>query len=193
MPPTKEGRDFVTSILSFADIGSESIARQGMKTTNVAGFPLFLTYGRWGGAEANQSGNVKAFLFLPYLQTSPMALTKFDNTTSIESPLNMVASGVPNPYNCKVSIVSTLNTSFLVDGDFYWFLLSAKPAAMNMGGTVTPYWDASLKAAGENLNEVAKDFFAQFAITKGHWKRMKKITPAYEEEDSHEDTSNSNQ
>ena len=192
MALTNDGRELLDKMFSLVQSPEVRTASAGMKTTNVPGFSLFLTWGRWGGAEANQSGNVKAFLFLPYLQTSPMALTKFDNTTSIESPLNMVASGVPNPYNCKTSIVPSLNTSFLIEGKFYWFLLSAKRAAMNMGGTVTPYWDASLKAAGENLNEVAKDFFAQFAVTKGHWKRLKKITPAYEEEE-HEDTSNSNQ
>ncbi|MCC3575242.1 MAG: hypothetical protein JGK30_25955 [Microcoleus sp. PH2017_40_RAT_O_B] len=192
MAISNDGRELLDKMFSLVQTPEARAASAGMKTTNVAGFPLFLTYGRWGGAEANQSGNVKAFLFLPYLQTSPMPLTKFDNTTSIESPLNMVASGVPNPYNCKCSIVPSLNTSFLIEGEFYWFLLSAKPAAMNMGGTVTPYWDASLKAAGENLNEVAKDFFAQFALTKGHWKRMKKTTPTYEEEESHEDTGSSN-
>ncbi|WP_293305582.1 hypothetical protein, partial [Microcoleus sp. PH2017_22_RUC_O_B] len=187
-----DGRELLDKMFSLVQTPEARAASAGMKTTNVAGFPLFLTWGRWGGAEANQSGNVKAFLFLPYLQTSPMPLTKFDNSTSIESPLNMVASGVPNPYNCKASIVPSLNTSFLIEGEFYWLLLSAKPAAMNMGGTVTPYWDASLKAAGDNVNDVAKEFFAQFSITKGHWKRMKKTTPSYEEEE-HEDTSNSNQ
>ena len=191
MAISNDGRQLLDRILSVAQ-APEARASVGMKTTNVAGFPLFLSWARWGGAEANASGNVKAFLFLPYLQTSQLALLKFDNSSSIESPLNMVASGVPNPYNCKASIVETVNTSFLIVGEFYWFLLSAKPAAMSMGGTTTPYWDASIKAVGDNINDVAKEYFTQFSVTKTHWKRMKKTTPAYEEEE-HEDTSNSSQ
>jgi hypothetical protein len=67
MVATQQGGDLISSILKFADTGSEATVQQGMKTTNVGGYPVILVWPRWGGSEVNASGNVKAFLFIPYL------------------------------------------------------------------------------------------------------------------------------
>lgn len=188
MAITNDGRDFINNLLKVAAPAEARTASVGMKTTSVLGFPLFLCWGRWGGAELNSSGNNKAFLFLPYQQAGQLDLLKFDNTSSIESPLNMVASGAVNPYNCKVSVTPSLNISHLITGEFYFYVLSLKPAAVSSGGNTTPYWDGWLKAAGDSPNEISKDYFAQFALTKSHWKRMKKSTPSYDEiEEEHQD------
>jgi hypothetical protein len=75
-----------------------------MKTTNVAGYPVILSRARWGASEVYASGNNKAFLFLPYLQSGQMPLQKYNDVSSIETPLDMVMSEVPNPYNYKLSV-----------------------------------------------------------------------------------------
>ena len=189
MATADENRKLIGSILKLAE--APEARSQGMKTTNVPGFPLYLCWARWGGSELNASGNNKAFLFLPYLQSGQMPLQKFDDTSSIESPLSMVASGVPNPYNCKLSVTPSLNISHLVEGEFYWFVVSLKPAAVTGGGNSTPYWDGHVKAFGSNINEVFKDYVALFSSTKAHWQKMRKSLPTYEEEG--ENTSNSSE
>lgn len=187
MATTDENRKLLGSLLKLAE--APEVRAQGMKTTNVPGFPVFLAWGRWGGSELNSSGNNKAFLFLPYLQSSQMPLLKFDDTTSVESPLSMVSSGVPNPYNCKLSVTPSLNISNLVEGEFYCYVLSLKPAAVGGGGNPTPYWDGSLKAVGVHPNEVFKDYFGLLGLTKNHWAKMRKSMPAYEDE--HENSGDS--
>ncbi len=182
MAGTKEGRDFISSILKLADTGTETAARQGMKTTNVAGYPVILCWGRWGGSEPNASGNNKAFLFLPYLQNGQMPLQKVTGLSSIETPLDMVMSEVPNPYNCKVGITPSLNISKLIEGDYYHYVLAVKPAAVGGGGNPTPYWDGWLKAFGATPNEVFKDYFNLFASTKSQWAKLK-VSQDFEDED----------
>lgn len=188
MAATKEGRDFISSILKLADTGSEPTVRQGMKTTNVPGYPIFMTWARWGGSEVNASGNTKAFLFLPYLQSGQMPLQKFNGASSIETPLDMVMSEVPNPYNCKLSVTPSLNISKLVEGEYYSFVLALKPAAVGGGGSPTPYWDGYIKAFGITPSEVFKDCFSLFATTKTQWSKLK-VTYGNDEDDYESDDS----
>lgn len=183
MAISNDGRQFLNSILKLADSPETGAARTGMKTTNVASYPIFLGWGRWGGSELNASGNNKAFLFLPYLQSGPMPLTKYNGASAIETPLDMVMSEVPNPYNCKVTVTPSLNISRLVEGEFYHFILAMKPAAVGGGANPTPYWDAYLKAIGSTPNDVFKEYFNLFSITKSYWAKIK-VNPL---DDEHED------
>lgn len=192
MAPTKEGRDFITSLVKLADTAPETSVRQGMKTTNVPGYPLTLAWGRWGGSELNASGNNKAFLFLPYLQTGQMPLFKYNGASSIETPLDMVMSDVPNPYNCKLGITPSLNISKLIEGDYYSYTLALKPAAVGNGNNPTPYWDGWLKSVGANPSEVFKDYFALFNVTKTQWSKVK-ISRDDNDEEHEGDTSDSPQ
>ncbi|HAT77549.1 MAG TPA: hypothetical protein DCS19_12165 [Flavobacterium sp.] len=173
MAVTKEGRDLISSILMIGDTGSETTARQGMKTTNVAGYPVILCWARWGGSEPNASGNNKAFLFLPYLQSGQMPLTKYNGATSVETPLDMVMSEVANPYNCKVGITPSLNISKLIEGEYYSFVIALRPAAVGNGNNPTPYWDGWIKAVGPSPSDVFKDYFALFNVTKNQWTKIK--------------------
>ncbi|MEG3843058.1 hypothetical protein [Microcoleus sp. herbarium14] len=183
MAATKEGRDFISSILKLADTGTETAVRTGMKTTSVAGYPVFIAWGRWGGSELNASGNNKAFLFLPYLQSGQMPLQKFNGATSIETPLDMVMSEVPNPYNCKLGVTPSLNISKLVEGEYYNFVLALKPAAVGNGNNPTPYWDGWLKAVGNSPSDVFKEYLALFNLTKTHWTKVKVSQQEFEDED----------
>ena len=71
---TSRTLDVIDRILKSGD---EPVAsRTGMKTTNVVGYPLVTCWARWGGSEPNQSGTVKAFLFLPYVQSGLVSLIK---------------------------------------------------------------------------------------------------------------------
>ena len=79
MAITKEGRELMSSIIKLGDTGSETSARQGMKTTNVPGYPIILAWARWGGYEPNSSGNNKAFLFVPYINMGQMINFKAGN------------------------------------------------------------------------------------------------------------------
>lgn len=186
MAVTQDGRQFLNSILKLAD-SPEVAVRTGMKTTNVAGYPVLLAWGRWGGCEPNASGNIKAFLFLPYLQSGPMPLQKYNGASSIETPLDMVMSEVPNPYNCKVTVTPALNVSRLIEGEYYHFILAVKPAAVGGGNNPTPYWDGYLKAIGLTPNDVFKEYFNLFNITKTQWAKMKVINPLPEYEDDETD------
>jgi hypothetical protein len=187
MAATQQGRELISSILKFADAGSEATVQQGMKTTNVAGYPVILSWARWGGSEVKASGNNKAFLFLPYLQSGQMPLQKYNGVSSIETPLDMVMSEVPNPYNCKVSVTPSLNISKLVEGEYYSFVLALKPAAVG-GSNPTPYWDGYIKAVGVNTSDVFKDYLALLGTTKTPWAKIK-VNPDGEE-DEQDDNSN---
>ena len=173
MAITKEGRELMSNILRVGDTGSETSVRQGMKTTKVAGYPVILCWARWGGSELNASGNNKAFLFLPYLQSGQMPLTKYNGITSVETPLDMVMSEIPNPFNCKVGITPSLNISKLIEGEYYSFLLALQPGAVGNGNNPTPYWDGWIKAAGSSPSDVLKDYFALLNITKNQSAKSK--------------------
>ncbi len=192
MAPTKEGRDFISSLVRLADTAPETSVRQGMKTTNVPGYPIVLAWGRWGGSELNASGNNKAFLFLPYLQTGQMPLFKYNGASSIETPLDMVMSDVPNPYNCKVGVTPSLNISKLIEGDYYSYILALKPGAVGNGNSPTAYWDGWLKSVGLNPNDIFKEYFALLNVTKAQWSKVKiSRDDNYEEDEG--DTSDSPQ
>jgi len=190
MAVTKEGRDLISSILRVGDTGPETTARQGMKTTNVAGYPVILCWARWGGSELNASGNNKAFLFLPYLQSGQMPLSKYNGATSVETPLDMVMSEVANPYNCKVGVTPSLNISKLVEGEYYSFVLALKPAAVGNGNNPTPYWDGYIKAVGATPSDVFKDYFALFNVTKTQWLKIKVSRDGDEDEELDETPDN---
>lgn len=183
MAVNKEGRDFISSLLKVADAGSESAVRTGMKTTSVAGYPVLIAWGRWGGSELNASGNNKAFLFLPYLQSGQMPLQKYNGSTSVETPLDMVMSEVPNPYNCKLGITPSLNISKLIEGEYYSYVLALKPAAVGNGNNPTPYWDGWLKAVGNSPSDVFKEYLALFNLTKTQWGKVKVSHQEFEHED----------
>jgi hypothetical protein len=74
MVATHQDCELISSIIKFGDIGSEATVQQGMKTTNVAGYPVILSRAPWEGSEVNTSGNNQAFLFLPYLQSGQMPI-----------------------------------------------------------------------------------------------------------------------
>jgi len=185
MAISNDSRQFLNSIIQLADTPQAS-ARTGMKTTNVASYPIFLAWGRWGGCELNGSGNNKAFLFLPYIQLGPMPLTKYNGASSIETPLDMVMTEVPNPYNCKVSVTPALNISRLIEGDFYYFILAMKPAAVGGGSNPTPYWDGHLKGIGLTANDVYKEYFFLYNVTRSHWAKLKVTSQDEEDEEEHE-------
>jgi len=187
MATSSESRQLIGSILKLAD-SPEPRAQQGMKTTNVAGYQIFLSWARWGGCELNASGNNKAFLFLPYLQSGPMPLQKYNGQSSIETPLDMVMSEVPNPYNCKCTVTPSLNISRLVEGEYYAFILALRPAAVGGGSNPTPYWDGYVKSVGATPSDIFKDYFALFNVTKTQWAKMKQST----DEEIEDDTDNSN-
>lgn len=173
MAINQENRELISSILKFADSTPETTARQGMKATNIAGYPVILCWARWGGCELNASGNNKAFLFLPYLQSGQIPLQKYNGTTSVETPLDMVMSEVPNPYNCKVGVTPSLNISKLIEGEYYSFVLALKPAAIGESKKSIAYWDGWIKAVGPTPSDVFKDYFALLNITKTQWSKIK--------------------
>lgn len=188
---SKESRDFIASLVKLADTTPDT-ARSGMKTTKVPGYPIFLTWGRWGGTELTASGNTKAFLFLPYLQTGPMPLQKYNGVSSLETPLDMVMSDVPNPYNCKINVTPSLNVSRLQEGDYYAYIIGLLPAAVSGGGgnNTTPYWDGWLKGFGSAHSDF-KEYFSLFNTTKSHWTKLKKIED--NDDENGNDTSDSPQ
>jgi hypothetical protein len=104
-------------------------------------------------------------------------LISWDGTTSIESPLKIIASGISHPYNCKLSVDADLNISHLVEGEFYCFVLSLKPGVVvdnKSGSKPNAYWDGSLKGVGSNPNDVFKDSLSLFGLTKSNWLRIQK-------------------
>jgi hypothetical protein len=186
MAVTKESRDLMAKILKVGDIANETNPRQGMKTTSVSGYPAILCWARWGGSEINSPGNNKAFLFLPYLQSGQMRLTKYNGATSVETPLDMVVSGVPNPYNCKVGVTPSLNISKLIEGEYYSFVLAFRPAAVGGGSSLTPYWDGWIKAVGPTPNDVFKDYFGLFNVTRNQWLKNQVSRDEEDEEPEHD-------
>jgi len=169
MPADLESRQLITNLLEFANGGKTQQKAAGMKTTLIAGYPVFASWAMWIGAETNDKGIVKATLCLPYLQNSMVAMTKFSGASSLETPLDMVASEIINPYNCKLAVTPGVDIGQLVSGKSYYFLLALKPAGFNQSGNVTSYWDGAIKAVGGKANPVFKDYFDLFKTTIAQW------------------------
>lgn len=180
---TQESRQLIDRILKFGE-SDQATAKSGMKTTNIAGYPLMLCWARWGGTEPNNSGVPKAFLFLPYVQSGQVSLTKVMGGSSIESPLEMVASNVENPYNCKVNITPALNVSSMKTGNFYFFMIADKPAGFSQGGQTMAYRDSWIMGFGSVPNDLFKDYMSLFNITKTQWaKFQEKNNASFEDDD----------
>ena len=170
-----ESRQLITDLLKFANAGSGNQAKAaGMKTTLIAGYPVFASWAMWVGAETNEKGVTKASLCLPYVQNAMVAMTKFSGASSLETPLDMVASEIINPYNCKLGVTPGLDIARLVSGEVYYFLLAMKPAGFNQSGNVTSYWDGAIKGIGPKANPVFKDYFDLFTTTTAQWAAHKK-------------------
>ena len=147
--------------------------RSGMKTTNVPGYILVTCWAHWGGSEPNQSGNIKAILFLPYVQSGLVSLMKPSGGSSMESPVDMISANVPNPYNLKSSINPFLNTSELKQGEFYCFILALKPGAFSQAGTTMAYWDSWIMAVSTSAEEAYRPYLGLLASTLKFWERLK--------------------
>jgi len=180
MAVDQAGRDFLSGLVKLVDVKeSGSMRADGMKTTNVAGYPLFMTWAVWGGTELAKSGIVKAFLLDPYLQRGEMPLTKITGVSAVESPLDMILTEMPVPYNCKLSVTPTLDISRLKVNECYAFVVALRPAAMigetngRKNGQATPYWDGWIKSVGNDPAEVYKDLIDQFFLTKSQWQQFK--------------------
>ena len=170
-----ESRQLISDLLKLANPGSNSSNKAaGMKTTPIAGYPVVCCWAMWVGAEVNDKGVTKATLCLPYVQNPLVAMNKFSGATSLETPLDMVASEIVNPYNCKLGVTPGLDLGKLVSGECYYFLLAIKPAGFNQSGNVTSYWDGSIKGFGTKANDVFKDYFTLFTTTTTQWAMHKK-------------------
>jgi len=175
MPADLESRQLITDLLKFANVsGNSQNKAAGMKTTLVAGYPVVCFWAMWVGAEVNDKGVTKATLCLPYIQNSMVAMTKFSGATSLETPLDIVASEIFNPYNCKLGVTPGLDLGKLVNGECYYFLLAIKPAGFNQSGNVTSYWDGCIKGFGTKANDVYKDYFNLYTTTTTQWAMHKK-------------------
>lgn len=155
--------------------GEDSVVatRSGMKTTNVPGYILVTCWAHWGGTEPNQSGTVKAFLFLPYVQSGLVSLIKPSGGSSMESPVDMISASVPNPYNLKSSINPFLNTSELIKGECYSFILALKPGAFSQAGTTMAYWDSWIMAVSSIPEEAYRPYLALLASSIKFLERLK--------------------
>ncbi|HSF74991.1 MAG TPA: hypothetical protein VLA84_14445 [Microcoleus sp.] len=170
-----ESRQLISDLLKLASPGANSQNKvAGMKTTPIAGYPAVCCWAMWVGAEVNDKGVTKATLCLPYFQNSMVAMTKFSGATSLETPLDMVASEIINPYNCKLGVTPGLDLNKLISGEIYYFLLAIKPAGFNQSGNVTSYWDGAIKAFGNKANPVFNDYFELFKATAAQWAMHKK-------------------
>jgi hypothetical protein len=170
-----ESRQLISDLLKLANPGASSQNKvAGMKTTPIAGYPVVCSWAMWVGAEVNEKGVTKATLCLPYVQNPMVAMTKFSGATSLEAPLDMVASESVNPYNCKLGVSPGLDLGKFVGGECYYFLIAIKPAGFNQSGNVTSYWDGSIKAFGTKANDVFKDYFTLFTTTTTQWAMHKK-------------------
>ena len=170
-----ESRQLISDLLKLANPGANSQNKvAGMKTTLIVGYPAVSCWAMWVGAEVNDKGVTKATLCLPYFQNSMVAMTKFSGATSLETPLDMVASEIINPYNMKLGVTPGLDIGKLVSGECYYFLLAIKPAGFNPSGNVTSYWDGAIKAVGTKANPVFKDYFDLFTTTTTQWASHKK-------------------
>jgi len=180
MAVNQEGRAFLSDLVKLVDIKeSGSMRSDGMKTTNVAGYPLFMMWAAWGGTELAKSGITKAFLLQSYLQRGEMPLNKVTGVSAVESPLDMIATEMPTPYNCKLSVTPTLDISRLKLNEYYAFVVALRPAAMigetggRKNGQATPYWDGWIKSVGQDPAEIYKDLIDQFHLTKNQWQQFK--------------------
>lgn len=168
---TSRTLDVIDRILKSGD---EPVAnRTGMKTTNVVGYPLVTCWARWGGSEPNQSGTVKGFLFLPYVQSGLVSLIKPSGGSSMESPVDMVSANVPNPYNIKASINPFLNMSEFEVGEHYSFILALKPAAFTQGAQTMAYWDCWIMAVAAEPEEAFRPYLRLLQSTVAFWKKLK--------------------
>jgi len=168
--PNTESRQLIADLLTFANAGnSPQTKAAGMKTTLISGHPVFASWAMWIGAETNEKGVTKATLCLPYIQNPMVAMVKYSGASSLETPLDMVASEIINPYNCKLSVTPGVDIGRLVSGKCYYFLLAMKPAGFNQSGNVTSYWDGAIKAVGDKANPVFKDYFDLFTTTAAQW------------------------
>lgn len=186
-----ESRQLITNLLEFANGGKTQQKAAGMKTTLIAGYPVFASWAMWVGAEINEKGVTKASLCLPYVQNSMVAMTKFSGVSSLETPLDMVASEIINPYNCKLAVTPGLDIARLVSCQVYYFLLAMKPAGFNQSGNVTSYWDGAIKAIGPKASSVFKDYFDLFTATASQWAAHKKslgsLMPPEPDDDHHQE------
>jgi hypothetical protein len=183
MPPQQTGNvrfiDVIDRILRLGK-GSEVAVRSGMKTTNVVGYPLFTCWARWGGSEPNQSGTIKAILFLPYVQSGLVSLTKASSGSSMESPIDMVNSHVPNPYNVKANINPFLNVSGLREGEYYNFIITLKPGAFSQGSNTMAYWDAWIMSFAVDPNDAYRPYLGLLSATQKFWEKLKaSLNPQY--------------
>jgi hypothetical protein len=167
--PDTESRQLITDLLRFANGGTQQVKAAGMKTTLITGYPVFSSWATWIGAETNDKGVTKGILCLPYVQNSLVAMTKFSGATSLETPLDMIASEILNPYNCKLTVTPGLDIGRLVAGKSYYFLLAMKPAGFIQSGNVTSYWDGAIKGVGDKANSVFKSYFDLFTATAAQW------------------------
>lgn len=167
--PDLKSRQLITDLLKFANAGSgDQVKAAGMKTTLIAGYPVMACWAMWVGAETNDKGVTKATICLPYLQNSMVAMTKFSGASSLETPLDMVASEIVNPYNCKLGVTPGLDFNRLISGKCYYFLIAIKPAGFNQSGNVTSYWDGAIKSVGDKAG-IFKDYFDLLAATIAQW------------------------
>jgi hypothetical protein len=163
-----ESRQLLTDLLKIAGSGSSPTRSSGMKTTLIAGYPVFASWGTWIGHETNEKGVTKATLCVPYLQNAMVAMTKFSGATSLETPLDMFASEIINPYNCKLNVTPGIDLNRLVNGKSYYFLLAVKPAGFIQSGNVTSYWDGAVKAVGDKAS-IFKEYFDLLTSTVAQW------------------------
>ena len=85
-----QSRQLISDILKLASPGAASAKAAGMKVTAIAGYPVFLCWAMWVGAEANANGVNKAILCLPYLQNPNVALTKFSGNIALRANVTTV-------------------------------------------------------------------------------------------------------
>jgi hypothetical protein len=157
-----------------------------MQATAIPGYPLFPCWGRWGGIETTERGIRKAFLLLPHVQMGQASLKKFSGQSTVEMPLDVAMSEIVNPYNCKVSVVPSLNTDSLKDGGYYIYLLALKPAAVNGGRNgSTPYWDGHLKAFSKSINSFTefKAYLDAFVSNQTQWNDMQVVDSSDDEQE----------
>jgi len=168
----EENRSFVNRILTLTETPQKA-AVAGVKTTPIVGYPLYITWGHWGGIQLNEKGVQKALLLLPYVANGQVALTDIFGESSIESPLKIVASEIITPVNLKIGITPTLNLSNFVINEYYAFLIAAKPAAFIQSGNALPYTDGYILAADSDPNVTFKELFTSFKQAKSVWDKLK--------------------
>jgi hypothetical protein len=174
MPPLSvdEKQSFASRLLELTT-APQRAAVAGVKTTPIVGYPLFMSWGHWGGIQLNEKGVQKALLLLPYVANGQVALTDIFGESSIESPLKIVASEIVTPVNLKIGITPTLNLSNFVINEYYTFLLALKPAAFIQGGNALAYTDGYILAADSDPKITFKELFNSFHQAKSVWDKLK--------------------